>query len=186
MIHHQRSSFISMHHLRTYVSLFLIIHPHASSIIFIITHHASSITTYVRTYVRIHHHSSCIIHHYSSSFIYVRTYARTYHSSPFRIIHHSSLCHHYSPWCITTIHHHPSFITFHHHHHSSLFIVRYVHPGSPCCAAARRCPWSLKGRVTWSRWRVRTYIRKFKSNRGLGSGVWRTAALPYCKCPGCI
>ena len=44
-------NYCSMHHLRTYVSLFLIIHHHASSII-------------------IHHHSSCIIHHYSSPFIH--------------------------------------------------------------------------------------------------------------------
>ena len=113
MKHHHRSSFNIMHHLRTYVrtyvSLFLIIHPHASSIIFIITHHASSITTYVRTY------SSSFIMHHSSLFIiiHLRTYVRTYVS-------------------FITIPHHPSFIimpslfTMMHHHYSSPSIIHHL------------------------------------------------------------
>ena len=171
-----------MHHLRTYVrtyvSLFLIIHPHASSIIFIITHHASSITTYVRTY------SSSFIMHHSSLFIiiHLRTYVRTYVSF-ITIPHHPSFI--IMPSLFTMMHHHyssPSII--HHLPSSSSFITIHCALCTPrlsllCCGAP--LPMVFKGKGD-----LKSVEGKFKSNRGLGSGVWRTAALPYCTCPGCI
>ena len=125
MIHHHRSSFISMHHLRTYVRTYhysssCIIMHHPSSFI-TITYSSSFIMHHPSSSIIIHHHSFIIYHHSSSSIIH-HTYARTY------VIHHdssssSSIIHHHASSII--IPHHSSCIIHHFHHHSSCIIHHY-------------------------------------------------------------
>ena len=179
-----------MHHLRTYVRTYVRTYHYSSS--FILMHHPSfssslimhhpSLRTYVRTY------SSSFIMHHSSLFIiiHLRTYVRTYVSF-ITIPHHPSFI--IMPSLFTMMHHHyssPSII--HHLPSSSSFITIHCALCTPrlsllCCGAPLPMVFKGKGGLKSVEG---TYVRKFKSNRGLGSGVWRTAALPYCTCPGCI
>ena len=168
-----------MHHLRTYVRTY---HYSSSFILFIIHH--------------FHHHSSCIIHHYVRTYVFI-----IIHHASFIIIHHHSFTYVRTYVSFITIPHHPSFIimpslfTMMHHHYSSPSIIHHLPSSSSfitihcalctprlsllCCGAP--LPMVFKGKGD-----LKSVEGKFKSNRGLGSGVWRTAALPYCKCPGCI